>query len=225
MFPALSQSPILSDFGWSPLILEGFYNNLKYFESSSDVNDLPLPTETLITPLRGLIALHVRRGDYETWCNDAYRNAMSFTGFNSFPELPDKYSPPKPNGWKKNSEIARRHCLPSIPEIVEKVLAVTAPHITRVYIMTNAQRPWLAELRAALSAAHNWEDGIETSRDLQLSWEQKFVVQAVDMHVGQRADIFIGNGVSAEYGFKCVRLSPTCTVFQLDIERRSAEDA
>ncbi|KAJ7916092.1 hypothetical protein B0H13DRAFT_2451325 [Mycena leptocephala] len=144
VFPALSQSPILSDFGWSPLILEGFYNNLKLQQLS---------------------------------------------------RAPRQILPPKPNGWKKNSEIARKHCLPSIPEIVEKVLAVTAPHITHVYIMTNAQRPWLAELRAALSAAHNWEDGIETSRDLQLSWEQKFVVQAVDMHVGQRADIFIGNGV------------------------------
>lgn len=197
VFPALSQSPILSDFGWSPLILEGFYANLPFFTSGSgsDSDNPPLLTETPSTPLRGLLALHVRRGDFETWCDNTFTWTMAFTGFNSFPALPDQYAPSR----NDPVEVSRGHCLPSIPQIVEKVLKVAAgaPHITRVYVMTNAPRPWLAQLKAALSAAHNWADGIATSRDLKLSWQQKFVAEAVDMYVGQRAEKFIGNGVSA----------------------------
>ncbi|KAJ7789194.1 hypothetical protein B0H14DRAFT_2945210 [Mycena olivaceomarginata] len=197
VFPALSKSPILSDFGWSPLILQEFYDNIKYFAPVSSLDGAPLLTETPIAPLKGLLALHIRRGDYENWCNNAYSNAMSFTGFNSFPELPDKYTPPKIDHTQKTSEVVRKHCLPTISEVVEKVLAANTPQITRVYVMTNAARPWLAELKAALSAAHNWVDGIGTSRDLQLSWEGKFVAEAVDMYVGQRAEKFIGNGFSS----------------------------
>jgi hypothetical protein len=192
IFPALSNSPILSAFGWSHLILEGFSDNRKYFADPLTF-DSPSPLETYSTPLKGLLALHVRRGDYESWCNDAYSNSMSFTGFNSFPVLPDKYTPPAhgPEG----EELARKHCLPSITQIVQKVLSVVDPRITRVYVMTNAGRPWLSDLKSALRAAHHWSDGVGTSRDLQLSWEGKFVSEAVDMHVGQRAEMFIGNGV------------------------------
>jgi len=37
---------------------------------------------------------------------------------------------------------------------------------------------------------------IATARDLVLSKEERFVGQAVDMYFGQRAELFIGNGVS-----------------------------
>jgi hypothetical protein len=37
---------------------------------------------------------------------------------------------------------------------------------------------------------------VSTSRDLALDWEQKVVAEAVDMYVGQCAEVFIGNGVS-----------------------------
>ncbi|KIJ91245.1 hypothetical protein K443DRAFT_655241 [Laccaria amethystina LaAM-08-1] len=40
-------------------------------------------------------------------------------------------------------------------------------------------------------------DGIATSRDLQLGWEEKYVAQALDMYVAQRAEVFIGNGFSS----------------------------
>lgn len=194
VFPALSQSPILTNFGWSTLILEGFNNNLKYFVHPSEY-DSPSPLETYITPLKGLIAVHVRRGDYETWCQNTYTNRMSFTGFNSFPSLPDKYTPPRP-GSKGNAKSTLKHCLPSISEIVDKILSVTEPHIKRIYVMTNAPRPWLSDLKLALNMAHHWSEGVGTSRDLDISWEGKFVAEAVDMHVGQRAEKFIGNGVS-----------------------------
>ncbi|KAF8190285.1 hypothetical protein K438DRAFT_1676106 [Mycena galopus ATCC 62051] len=203
VFPALSKSPILSGFGWSPLILEGFYDNARYFASHSPFDEAPLMTETYTAPLKGLLALHIRRGDYETWCTDAYLHGMSFTGFNSFPLLPDQHSPrakkPLDAGSGSDFDKHRRHCLPSIPKIVAKVLAVTAraPHFTRVYVITNAEHAWLEDLTAALRTAHHWADGIRTSRDLQLSWEGKFVAEALDVYVGQRAERFIGNGFSS----------------------------
>ncbi|KAJ7785211.1 hypothetical protein DFH07DRAFT_975793, partial [Mycena maculata] len=189
-FPALSQSPILSDFGWSPLILGAFTDNFKYFGP-------PSALEASSAPLKGLLALHVRRGDYELWCQSAYNNSMPFTGFNSFPALPDKYVAPDAPGSGTTPEETRRRCWPSTDEIVERVRAVAAPHTTRVYVMTNAPRPWLADLKRALLEARPWADGVGTSRDLELSWEAKFVAEAVDMYVGQRAEQFIGNGFSS----------------------------
>ncbi|KAJ7064660.1 hypothetical protein C8F01DRAFT_771360 [Mycena amicta] len=196
VFPALSQSPILSHFGWSPLILSEFYTNLRYFGSVTDIDTIST-TETSTAPLKGLLALHIRRGDYEWWCKEAWWHREGFTGFNSFPELPDKYQVlSKGRGPREES---RKHCLPNVEEIVAKVLEVArnSGQVTRVYIMTNAAGPWLQELVTSLNAAREWPHGVATSRDLELSWEGKYVAQAVDMHVGQRAELFIGNGFSS----------------------------
>ncbi|KAJ7851503.1 hypothetical protein B0H14DRAFT_2761623 [Mycena olivaceomarginata] len=193
VFPALSQSPILSDFGWSSLILEGFHNNFEKFASP----DPRLLMKTSIRPLRGLIALHIPRQNHEAVCADAYSSVGSFAGFNNLSELPDRYSPPGRDGSDRTWEITRRHCLPSIPEIVEKVLTISEPHTTRVYVITDeAAHPWLADLTAALSAAYHWPHGISTSVDLKLSREGKFVSQALEMCIGQHAEKFIGNGFS-----------------------------
>ncbi|KAJ7635159.1 hypothetical protein FB45DRAFT_743190 [Roridomyces roridus] len=199
IFPSLSKSPILANFGWSPLILEAFNDNLEYFVSPSDLDAPPSTTTTSLTPLKGLLALHVRRGDYETWCENTYNNGMSYTGFNSFTELPDKYTPSHRPGSKTTMEDSMRHCLPSIEQIVKRVMDVAGEGTTttRVYVLTNGSRPWLAELKAALEAARKWPGGVATSRDLELSWEAKFVAEAVDMYVASRAERFIGNGFSS----------------------------
>jgi hypothetical protein len=75
-----------------------------------------------------------------------------------------------------------------------KVVSKKVDGLRKVYIMTNGKGDWLAELRAALLKAGEWE--VSTSRDLFLSWEQKPISQALDMYVAQRAQAFIGNGVS-----------------------------
>lgn len=72
--------------------------------------------------------------------------------------------------------------------------------LTRVYVMTNGKPEWLRELKDALQEdarrlrLREWEH-IGTSRDLRLTGEQKHNSQAADMAVGQRAEVFIGNGV------------------------------
>lgn len=89
-------------------------------------------------------------------------------------------------------------CYPSVEQIVEKVKRVRmeATHPLRyLYIMTNGATSWVEELKSALAKDIGW-DHIGSSRDLKMTWEQKFVAQALDMYVAQRAQVFLGNGVS-----------------------------
>ena len=85
--------------------------------------------------------------------------------------------------------------------------------VKKVYIMTNGKREWLDEVKKELmeDAKHSaykaewefawsWED-VGHSRDLIAGWEEKPVLQLADMYVGQRAELFIGNGVSNFEGF------------------------
>ena len=62
--------------------------------------------------------------------------------------------------------------------------------------MSNGDAAWLEELKGALRAGGGWER-IASSRDLVLTPEQKYVSQTLDMLVGQRAQVLIGNGVRA----------------------------
>ena len=64
-----------------------------------------------------------------------------------------------------------------------------------VYVMTNAPKSWVLQLKYGLSKIGDW-DHIASSRDLKLNWEQKYIAQSVDMMIGQRAQVLIGNGVS-----------------------------
>ena len=61
--------------------------------------------------------------------------------------------------------------------------------------MTNGDEAWLNDLKQALLEIKTW-DSVTSSRDLRLSWEEKPIAQSMDMLVGQRAQVFIGNGVS-----------------------------
>ena len=77
--------------------------------------------------------------------------------------------------------------------------------------MTNGNRELLQELKQALiddaerskisGETNGWEfewtwEGVSTSRDLDLGWEEKPVGQALDMYIAQRSELFVVNGVS-----------------------------
>lgn len=68
--------------------------------------------------------------------------------------------------------------------------------LRNIFIMTNGSPEWIAELKEALMKDYPWKQ-ISSSLEMRVTWEQKFTAQAVDMMIGQRADVFIGNGVSA----------------------------
>ena len=54
------------------------------------------------------------------------------------------------------------------------------PRLDRVFVMTNGAPEWVALLKQALAATGHYKH-VASSRDLVLSWEQKYVAQAVDM--------------------------------------------
>ena len=191
---------MVTEFRWSSLIIRGFDRNQKLFAPNGLTAGTPKNPYPIIP---GLLALHIRRGDFEKHCRGLAEWGSTWTGFNQLPELLDYFNPPpRPkvgNATQAIYDAYTKSCYPSIEEIVQKVAEVkqtkAGSGLSNIYIMTNGKRPWLGELKKALHKSGNWNQ-ISTSRELRITWEQKFVAQSIDMVVGQRADVFIGNGVS-----------------------------
>ncbi len=125
-------------------------------------------------------------------------------GWNSFPSLPDKFSPPPkgPDG-KRTSEYNAayvRHCYPGAHQIIDRIYEVrdewkaqTGEQLTHLYIMTNAEAMWIRDLIRRLHSTGKW-DRISTGRDLTLTVEQTYVSQIIDMAIGSELPFFLGTG-------------------------------
>ncbi|KAH9854300.1 hypothetical protein C2E23DRAFT_726571 [Lenzites betulinus] len=209
VWPAFSASPVITQFGWSRLVELAFDTNRHLFVSDPSPLDslltgTPFTTQAeRYTPLEGLMAIHVRRGDYSTHCHDLAREYEGFVSVNAFDGLPDPFEVPAATWYGVVSpalyEYYRTRCYPTIQEIADKVAQVRATpegkDIRKLYIMTNGKLPYIEELKGALLKLGDW-DLISSSRDMTLNPEQKFIAQAVDMLVAQRAQVLIGNGFS-----------------------------
>jgi hypothetical protein len=190
---------MVTEFRWSSLTLDGFNRNRKLYAPNGLTTSTPKDPYPVIP---GLLALHIRRGDFEQHCRGLAEWGSTWTGFNQLPELIDHFdSPPRPEGdvTQEIYDAYSKSCYPSIEEIVQKVVDVrntkAGKDLSNIYIMTNGKDPWLGELKEALHKSGKWKQ-ISSSREMKVTWEQKFMVQSIDMVVGQRADVFIGNGVS-----------------------------
>jgi hypothetical protein len=202
IWPYLGISPVTTQWEWSPLIHDAYKRNRQLFvpESSARSSHSGL-VENYAESIPGLLALHVRRGDFQEHCVNLAKWSSNWNAFNMFPEFIDKYQTGTTE--EETVQIYLTHCFPTIEEIVQKVTQVrieSEQPLTHIYVMTNGPVAWVAELKEALGSSGDW-DQIETSRDLDLTWEQKYVAQALDMFVAQRAEVLIGNGVRAIYNF------------------------
>ncbi len=217
IWPSYSKSPILTHFGWSPLITAALAANAHTIHPSlSSLTPSSFSPYSNPTPLSGLLALHIRRGDYVGHCRSLAGWSSHFMGFNEFPGLPDRFSPlptasearPALTPEEEEEEQAalyRAHCFPDTEQIVSRVREVrrsllSTTRLTRLYVLTNGRSEWLQELKDALQedAAREHMDPwkhIATSRDLRLTREQQRVGQGIDMAVAQRAEVFLGTGV------------------------------
>ncbi|TBU44070.1 hypothetical protein BD309DRAFT_959243 [Dichomitus squalens] len=207
IWSSFSTSPIITHFGWSSLVERAFDHNsgliIPKTLSMPTLADHPFTSNAeRYSPIPGLLAIHVRRGDYEQHCPRLAQNSDGFVGVTNFQDMPDQFVVlPKQGGETTidHFEHYRRRCYPTVGEIVEKVAEIrTSPAgtgINQLYIMTNGRPVFVQELKEALLAAGEW-NMISSSRDLVLDWDQKFVSQAVDMLIAQRAQVFIGNGFS-----------------------------
>jgi len=63
-----------------------------------------------------------------------------------------------------------------------------------VYVLSNGWGWWLNGLKGALQK-DGWDD-LKSSLDVRLDGEQQYVAMAVDMAIAEKAEVFVGNGVS-----------------------------
>lgn len=207
LWPALSRSPILTHHAWSAAVYHAVSNNLalitgnKTVPSSERDPDTSLPPLLRNAELSNVIALHIRRGDYEGHCGILAYYDAPYAAWNALPSLPDRYTPD--NSSEATKQLLIPHCLPTPDQVAERVrralkeYAVDRPSadpIERVYVMTNADQPWIQELRSALGV--HGLNNVVTSRDLILEGTGAIANQVVDMEIGIRAALFIGNGYS-----------------------------
>lgn len=199
--PDLFKSPVVTEFRWSPLIEGILRQNFEHFApdglpySTSENNPYPI--------IEGLLVMHLRRGDFEKHCRNLAEWSSTFTAFNQLPGITDRFTvlPRGPKGHLTNegARAYQKACYPTTQDIVRRVGEIRASEsgkrLKNIYLMTNGKREWVAKLKEAFLAADHW-DNIASSRDLELNEEQRYVAQAGDMLIGQRADVFIGNGVS-----------------------------
>ncbi|KAI0683421.1 hypothetical protein BC835DRAFT_1395213 [Cytidiella melzeri] len=203
-YPWLSKTPSIYLFGWGALIYQSFENNRHLFapkpmfEPYSTAPGCPHCLDP-VAPLDGLLALHLRRGDFLEHCVNLAHWGAAFQAFATFPEFPDPWVWPQGDDDAKMAVYMRR-CLPTNDQIVEKIRAVRnspgGQGLKNIYVMTNGDRQWVAELKSRLYSMGGW-DKIATSRDLVMTLAEKQVSQAMDMMIGQRAQVIIGNGFSS----------------------------
>ncbi|KAJ7063852.1 hypothetical protein C8F01DRAFT_1129564 [Mycena amicta] len=231
-------SPTLTAFTWSALVTRAFIRNYALVSSAGmlppylmpalpwkhtlDIGSIahPYPLSAIpplaisAPPIRGLLGLHLRRGDYETHCRNLAEWGTPYNTWNAFgapefrdregyPALPDFHSAKDtPN---VNGTLA--HCYPDIDVILEKIHSVLSPsspstqsfNPTHIFIATNGDAHWLGQLTHRLTNDLGGGVKVSSSRDFQatITLEERAVDMAVDMAVLQAAEVFIGNGWSS----------------------------
>ncbi|KDQ16769.1 hypothetical protein BOTBODRAFT_30673 [Botryobasidium botryosum FD-172 SS1] len=197
LFPMMSDSPVITRFAWSSIVRSGVIANYPLLlpgPSPQTISELPV--------LPGLVAIHLRRGDYYNHCKTILApEGQEYMGWNRIDGLPDRFTPPPgagggaltPEAWT----VYLSHCWPSDEQIKEKLRVVRAEDstLTRVFVLTNGKREWVSSLKKKL-LEDGWED-VATTLDLNLTWEQSGVNNAIDMEIAARAQTFIGNGFSS----------------------------
>ncbi|VDB96820.1 unnamed protein product [Peniophora sp. CBMAI 1063] len=200
-WPQLLASPVLTGWEWSPLVTSILMQNRAAIHPAIKLSDARQRAE-----LKGLLALHLRRGDFKDHCENLANWRSEYNAFNVRPDFPDQLQAPPGGGGGAHTDETLQwyidHCFPGIPQIVRRVKELRADAnsqgrtLDRIYILTNGEREWIKELKVALGEAGEWKS-IAASRDLEIDWEQEFVKQAADMLIATRAEIFVGNAWSS----------------------------
>jgi len=212
LFSSFSTSPAVTGFAWSQTVRHAVSRNLAIItstnsssSSSSSSHPSDLSANLPITDsLSDVLALHIRRGDFEHHCYGIANNGWSYNSWNQLSALPDKYL--APHSMQGGPELVEflRHCWPSVEEIVERVREVKRDYerlggrrLRKVYVLSNAKRPWVEELKVALMGAGMGWEGVAGSRDLVLRESpEKMAAQATDMAIASKAAVLLGNGFS-----------------------------
>ncbi|TCD63173.1 hypothetical protein EIP91_005870 [Steccherinum ochraceum] len=200
----LVKSPIITGFRWSHLVESGYAKNIPLIHPPSAVHPGHYGETYPYTALGGLLVLQIRRGDYEDHCVNLLNWGANWQGFNRFPELPDQFVAVPGAGTSNITDEARaehfKRCYPTPTQIADRVREIlhtsAGRNLENVYIMTNGRPDFIAEVKEALRGVKTW-GSVKSSRDLIVTREQEYVKQAIDMLIGLRAQVLIGNGWSS----------------------------
>jgi hypothetical protein len=195
----------MSTFRFSNVVLAAVERNTALITGSSNS---PSPSGVKINEYRKTIGIHVRRGDFGDHCAYLARTVPGFASWNLLPRLPDKYRRPNveihdPENKHRLKEFMN-HCWPDIDQMVKRIRQVKQEYessklgtLTGVYILTNGERDWVVQLKNALLNARMGIERVVSSQDLNLvTPPERLAKQAVDMEVGTRSAVLLGNGVS-----------------------------
>lgn len=210
--------------GASPLVQSAILRNEYLYELRSQPStDTPANGDILpranMSPSPNvyprMMAIHLRRGDFERACRYHTNRPDVWYQWNLWPTLPDTFVPhPEAGGGYAPAEAyeaVRKRCFPNPDEVLQRVRQVRdeyllkgspkSPTVDAMHIMTNGDRHWIDELKLLLEK-DGWTS-VVSSDDLKLDDEQTDVSMAIDMEIGRRAAVFIGNGVS--HNFHCTQ--------------------
>lgn len=95
--PELLESPVLKQYAWSPLVNSAVQRTV-------DVLQLASPTPN-VTTLPGLLAIHLRRGDYSRHCARLAQWGSGYMGFNLAEGMKDHWD--ASGAWPEDKEAAR----------------------------------------------------------------------------------------------------------------------
>ncbi|KAG8842234.1 hypothetical protein FRB96_005848 [Tulasnella sp. 330] len=190
----IKDSPIFTQHAWSPLVQGIVRNNLRILAA-----DIPsaIASSEIPEKIPGLLAIHLRRGDFARHCGHLGDMGASFAGWANLPAFPDSLA----DSWDREKTVHR--CFPTVGELMKKIRTVRQEWegpsgrtpLSRVYILTNAEVGFREDLTAML-LEDGWE-GVTMSMDLEVKQEEKEVAVAADMMVAQVAEVFLGNGWSS----------------------------
>ncbi|ELU38209.1 hypothetical protein AG1IA_07763 [Rhizoctonia solani AG-1 IA] len=198
-FDEFSKSATMQMLKWSDLVVGAVKRNFALISPVKQRNSRPL----IFYPegkIEGLLAMHVRRGDYSYHCTHFANWSSTYTSWALLPQLPDAFKIPEGAGGGQATPEAvaeyHRVCWPTNAQIVERarLMRKLHPGLDRIYILTNGKPDYLAKLKEDLRA-DGWKK-LSTSQDMTLNWQEMWVSQSIDMSIAQRAEVFIGNGFS-----------------------------
>lgn len=207
LWTAFVRSPVSRLLGTSTIVQSAIEGNIRLFLSPSLQ---PPSSENTRHPYDGpnlfssVLSIHVRRGDFKQACSEHAAMNSTFYNWNLLPFLPDKLVAQRQN----NTQQILERCWPTseyIRERVDQARKIYESQVTSedgrglsvLYIMSNDHTEWIEELKRAFER-DGWRR-VVMSRDLKLNPQQKDVSVAVDMEIGMRSAVFIGNGVSRPF--------------------------
>jgi hypothetical protein len=206
LWHTLSTSPILTHFRWSSLVLDAVKKNAQSIHPMLAQDPLP------DSPIPGLMVVHVRRGDYEQHIKFLAKHSADYMGWCKTDGVSDTFNPPGDAGVETEEKIAlyEDHGYPSQERISKRIREIrdarSDPNtpLRSLHIMSNGDDEYLSELKKRIQdeSGENAWDTITTCKDLSLDNEQRYVSIPISQVIAERAEVFVGNGVSAHNLFR-----------------------